>query len=266
MKKITCDVAVIGAGPAGLSSALVSKEAGAGRVIIIERDQHLGGILQQCIHSGFGLQTFGEDLSGPEYAERFIIQVRGQNIDIMTGSMVLSLDAGRRIIAAKSGEGLLEINPKAVVLAMGCRERTRGAIALPGQRPAGVYTAGAAQRFINIDGYLPGKKIVILGSGDIGMIMARRFRLEGAQVQAVVEIMPCIGGLNRNLVQCLNDFNIPLLLNHTVTNVVGKKRVEKVSVAPLGEDGKPDFAAQFDIDWDTLLLSFGLMPENELSK
>jgi len=265
MRKIDCEVAVIGGGPAGLAAAVGAYDAGAKDVIVIERDKHLGGILQQCIHNGFGLHVFGEDLTGPEYAQRYIEQAGQRQIKCLRQTMVLELGEGNQILAAKAGEGIIRIDPKAIVLAMGCRERTRGAISLPGARPAGILTAGTAQRFINMEGYLPGKKIVILGSGDIGMIMARRLHLEGAQVKAVVEIMECIGGLNRNLVQCLGDFDIPLYLQHTVTDIRGQKRLESVKVAPL-INGKADTAREFVIDCDTLLLSVGLIPENELSK
>jgi len=265
MRKINCDVAVIGAGPAGLAAAISAYENGAQDVILIERDKYPGGILQQCIHNGFGIHVLGEDKTGPEYAEHFIQQVENLPINCLTETMVLDLSENLTI-QASSKQGILHIQPKAVVLAMGCRERTRGAIALPGKRPAGIMTAGTAQRFINCEGYLPGKKIIILGSGDIGMIMARRLHLEGAQVQAVVEIMDCIGGLSRNLVQCLQDFDIPLYLRHIITDIRGDKRIESVDFAPLGEDGQPQLDKKISMDCDTLLLSVGLIPENELSK
>ena len=266
MKRIACDVAVIGSGPAGLAAAVAAHDQGAEDVLLIERDVCLGGILQQCIHNGFGLHLFDEDLTGPEYAARFIAEVGKRPIRQMLRTMVVELKANREILAVSREEGLLKISPKAVVLAMGCRERPRGAIALPGFRPAGILTAGTAQRFINIEGFLPGKEIVILGSGDIGMIMARRLHLEGAQVKAVIEIQNCIGGLSRNLVQCLNDFDIPLYLSHTVTDIRGTHRVEGVEVAPLDRQGTPDASKSFSIPCDTLLLSVGLIPENELSR
>ncbi len=265
MKQIHCDVAIIGAGPAGLAAAKGAYDVGAKQILLIERDRDLGGILQQCIHNGFGVHLLGKDLTGPEYAEHFIDEVRKVPITCMANTMVLELSKNLRIQAA-GGEGMLEINPKAVVLAMGCRERTRGAIAIPGQRPAGIMTAGTAQRFINIEGYLPGKKIVVVGSGDIGMIMARRLYLEGAQVKAVVEIARHVGGLSRNLVQCLRDFDIPLYLRHVVTEIRGHKRVEGIDIAPLDTNGKADISKAVSMDCDTLLLSVGLIPENELSR
>ncbi len=266
MKKIKCDVAVIGGGPAGLAAAISAYDHGAGEVILIERDKFLGGILQQCIHNGFGLHQFNEDLTGPEYAARFISELHDRPIRFFLNTMVLQLARNRKILAVSATEGLTQIAPKAVVLAMGCRERTREAIKLPGHRPAGIMTAGTAQRFINVEGYLPGREIVILGSGDIGMIMARRLFLEGCIVKAVVEIEKSVSGLTRNLVQCLYDFNIPLYLNHTVTDISGIRRVEGVDIAPLDKKGKPDKTRSFPIKCDTLLLSFGLIPENELTR
>ena len=266
MKRMECDVAVIGSGPAGLAAAIAAYDHGAANVIMIERDQCLGGILQQCIHNGFGLHLLNEDLTGPEYASRFIADVRSRPIHCLLQTMVIELSKNRQILAVSQKEGLLQIIPKAVVLAMGCRERPRGAIALPGFRPAGIMTAGTAQRFINIEGYLPGKEIVILGSGDIGMIMARRLHLEGCQVKAVIELNSCLGGLSRNLVQCLHDFDIPLYLSHTVIDIRGTHRIENIEVAPLDTQGHPDPLQAFSISCDTLLLSVGLIPENELSK
>jgi NADPH-dependent 2,4-dienoyl-CoA reductase/sulfur reductase-like enzyme len=263
---INCDVAVVGAGPAGLAAAIGACEQGARDVVLLERDDHLGGILPQCIHSGFGLHLMGEDLTGPEYAQRFIDRLAGLPVRTLMGTMVVDLNGDRGMRAVSRSEGLMEIRPGATVLAMGCRERPRGAIAVPGSRPAGVMTAGQAQRFINIDGILPGRDVVILGSGDIGMIMARRLHLEGCTVRAVVEMNGCIGGLSRNLVQCIHDFKIPLYLSHTVVEIHGQKRVDGVSVAPIGADGRPDRSRAFSLDCDTLLLSVGLIPENELSR
>ena len=266
MKYLDFDVAVIGAGPAGVAAAIAAKKEGAGKVVIIERDKKLGGILQQCIHPGFGLKYFDEELTGPEYMGRFIDEVLELDVELYLESMVLSISDDKEILCTNRKEGMIKIKASSIVLAMGCRERTRGAISLPGTRPAGVYTAGSAQRLINMQGCMVGKEVVILGSGDIGMIMARRMTFEGAKVKAVVEILPYVSGLIRNKVQCLDDFGIPLYLNHTVTNVCGNKRLEKVTVAKLGNDGKPDSKTEFDIDCDTLLLSVGLIPENELSK
>jgi NADPH-dependent 2,4-dienoyl-CoA reductase/sulfur reductase-like enzyme len=263
---VTCEVAVIGAGPAGLAAAVGAWEAGARDIVLVERDSHLGGVLHQCVHTGFGLHELGEDLSGPEYAQRFIDMLRGTSVRVMKESMVVELRPDRSMVAASRAGGMTEIRPAAAVLAMGCRERTRGAIAVPGSRPAGVMTAGQAQRFINVEGILPGRRIVILGSGDIGMIMARRLALEGCQVLAVVEMNDCIGGLSRNLVQCIRDFSIPLYLGHTVVEIRGQRRVEGVDVAPMGSNGRPDRSRAFALDCDTLLLSVGLIPENELSR
>jgi NADPH-dependent 2,4-dienoyl-CoA reductase/sulfur reductase-like enzyme len=258
------DVAVIGGGPAGLAAAIKAKEAGAEKVTIIERAEQPGGLLHQCIHNGFGLAYFNEDLTGPEYARRFIEKAMDLEIDMQLESMVLDLTAAKRITIS-SKKGLRTLHVRAVVLAMGCRERTRQQIMIPGTRPAGIFTAGTAQRYVNVEGYIPGKKIVILGSGDVGMIMARRLTLEGAKVEAVVEILPYIGGLIRNEVQCVHDFNIPLFLEHTVTEIFGLKRVEAVTIAKVDKNQEPIAGTEKTIECDTLLTSVGLIPENELS-
>lgn len=257
------DVVVVGGGPAGLGAAVEAKKHGANKVLIIERDRELGGILNQCIHNGFGLHEFKEELTGPEYATRFIKMVEENDIDYMLNTMVLSIE--NRNIIALGEEGLIDIEAVAIVLAMGCRERTRGAIDLAGYRPAGVYTAGAAQRFMNMEGYMVGKKVVIYGSGDIGLIMARRMTLEGAKVEAVVEVNPHSSGLTRNIVQCLDDFNIPLLLQHGITYVHGKNRVTGVTISKLDNNRNPIEGTSREIECDTVLLSVGLIPENELS-
>lgn len=265
MIKKKVDVAVIGAGPAGLAAAISAKKEGIDNLLIIERDEFLGGILNQCIHEGFGLEIFKEALTGPEYIQRYIDEIEKLGIPVMLNSMVIELTENRRLIVS-SREGLYHIEAKAVVLSMGCREKTRGMIKIPGDRPSGIFKAGEAQRFINMENYMIGKKVVILGSGDIGLIMARRLVLEGAEVLAVVEILPYCGGLIRNRVQCLEDFNIPLLLRHTVTNIEGKERVESVTIAEVDEEGKVKKETEQRMECDTLLLSVGLIPENELSK
>jgi thioredoxin reductase len=259
------DIAVIGGGPAGMAAAIEAFRSGIRNIVILERDRALGGILQQCVHNGFGLQLFKEELTGPEYAERFIRQVEELGIEVKLNTMVFDISQDKIISAVNSEDGLLKIKAKAVILAMGCRERTRGALNIPGTRPAGIYTAGTAQRFVNVEGFMPGKKIVILGSGDIGLIMARRLTLEGAEVKMVCEIMPHSGGLTRNIVQCLEDFDIPLKLRHTVVEIHGRDRVEGVTVARVDDNRKPVPGTEEFVECDTLLLSVGLIPENELT-
>jgi NADPH-dependent 2,4-dienoyl-CoA reductase/sulfur reductase-like enzyme len=260
------DVVVIGSGPGGLAAAVAAKKEGADKVLVIERDLELGGILVQCIHNGFGLEIFKEDLPGPSYAQRFIEEARSLGVESSTDTMVLDITPTRHISATSKQSGYLEIEAQSIVLAMGCRERTRSQIRMLGTRPAGIYTAGTAQRFVNVEGYMPGEKFVILGSGDIGMIMARRLTLEGAKVERVLELMPFLTGLTRNYVQCLQDYDIPLQLGHTVKRVLGNKRVEAIETTEVDESLRPIPGTEETIPADTLLLSVGLIPENELSK
>lgn len=257
---------VIGGGPAGLAAAYSAYENGIRSILILERDDMTGGILNQCIHNGFGLHYFKEQLTGPEYAQRFEDMLRDTSVEIMTQTMVLEITPQKQIFAVNPKQGYFMIKADAVILAMGCRERTRGAIAIPGDRPAGVFTAGTAQRYLNMEGYMVGKRVVILGSGDIGLIMARRMTLEGAKVLAVIEIMPYSNGLNRNIVQCLNDYDIPLYLSHTVTQISGKGRLSRVVVSKVDHDRRPVEDSEMVFECDTLLLSVGLIPENELTK
>lgn len=260
------DIVIIGGGPAGLAAAVSAREQGVNKILILERDRELGGILNQCIHNGFGLHTFQEELTGPEYAHRFIQQVKRMHIEYRLHTMVINIRKDKVVTAMNREEGMFLIQAKAMILAMGCRERPRGALNIPGYRPAGIFSAGTAQRLVNIEGYMPGKEVVILGSGDIGLIMARRLTLEGANVKVVAELMPYSGGLKRNIVQCLDDYDIPLKLSHTVIDIQGKERVEGVTLAQVDENRKPIPGTEVNYACDTLLLSVGLLPENELSK
>ena len=260
------DVLVVGAGPAGMAAAIAAKEAGVDNILVLEREANMGGILRQCIHNGFGLHRFKEELTGPEYAQRDIDKVKELGIEVRCGTTVLSIDENRFVTAVSKEKGIQLFEAGALILAMGCRERPRGALATPGTRCAGIYSAGTAQKFVNLEGYMPGKRVVILGSGDIGLIMARRMTLQGAKVLACVELMPYSSGLNRNIVQCLHDYDIPLLLSHTVIDIQGKERLTGVTVAEVDAKRQPIPGTEQHFDCDTLLLSVGLLPENELTR
>lgn len=264
MKRIDSTVVIIGSGPAGLAAACAAKDTGAEKVLIVERDQYSGGILQQCIHAGFGLTYFNEELTGPEYAERFMQKAESRGVEWLFNTTALEIR--NNTLISCNEEGIVEISFGALILAMGCRERTRGNLTIPGTRPSGIFTAGTAQRLVNIKGHHIGEEIVILGSGDIGMIMARRMSLEGAKVKCAIEVQPQLSGLMRNKVQCLDDFGIPLLLSHTVTSINGRDRVESVTVAPVDENFQPDMKKEQVIPCDTVLISTGLIPENELTR
>ena len=266
MNEILVDILIIGGGPAGMAAAIAAKEAGVDNVLILEREDEIGGILKQCIHNGFGLHRFKEELTGPEYAQRDIDRLDMLNIQAQCNTMVIHIDRQKRVTAVSKANGVQVFKAKAVILAMGCRERPRGALAIPGTRPAGIFSAGTAQKLVNMHGFMPGKRVIILGSGDIGLIMARRMTLQGAKVLACAELMPYSSGLNRNIVQCLHDYNIPLLLSHTVVDIKGKQRLESVTIAKVDDTLHPIPGTETEYACDTLLLSVGLIPENELSK